>query len=126
MFGRGRGYRRMYYATGLPGWARGFGAGYGRGGRGNPYSYCRWFPQLPREWWTGMYGPVEMTPQGPVLTQQKTQQIGQPTQQAPGFPAQFPGITKDQEIQALRQEKGLIKRDLEEIEKRLKELESNQ
>lgn len=40
-----------------------FGAGYGMGrgfgrGMGNPYPFCRWFPWLPRWWWSGMYGPV--------------------------------------------------------------------
>ena len=79
-FGRGgRGYRWMYYATGMPGWMRysyipqtaggriqasvpvwGFG-------RGNPYPYCRFFPWLPRGWWTGMYGQVEWTEQGPII-----------------------------------------------------------
>jgi len=27
-------------------------------GRGNPFPFCRWFPWLPRWWWTGMYGPI--------------------------------------------------------------------
>ena len=133
MFGRGRGYRWMYNATGLPGWARGYGfgrgwgAGMGRGrGMGNPYANCRWFPQMPRLWWTGMYGPVEWTPQGPQLTGQvgQTQQppIDQPVGQQPfiGQPAQ---ISKEEEIQLLKQEKEEIKKELEEIGKRLKELE---
>ena len=42
---RGRGFRWSGY--GWPGW-----------GRGNPTPYCRWYPWLPRGWWTGMYGPV--------------------------------------------------------------------
>jgi hypothetical protein len=40
---------------------RGFGIGFGPGrgmgmGMGNPYPFCRWFPWMPRWWWTGMYG----------------------------------------------------------------------
>jgi len=27
-------------------------------GRGNPFPFCRWFPWLPRWWWTGIYGPI--------------------------------------------------------------------
>ncbi|MGQ9626452.1 MAG: hypothetical protein ACUVV0_06050 [Anaerolineae bacterium] len=41
-FGRGRG--------------RGFGRGVGPGrGMGNPYPYCRFYPWLPRRWWTMPY-----------------------------------------------------------------------
>jgi len=29
----------------------GFWFGWGRG-FGNPYPFCRWFPWLPRRWWT--------------------------------------------------------------------------
>ncbi|RKY38501.1 MAG: hypothetical protein DRP76_04400 [Candidatus Omnitrophota bacterium] len=31
-------------------------------GRGNPFPFCRWFPWLPRGWWSGIWGP--MTPFG--------------------------------------------------------------
>ena len=42
------------------GWGRrgGFGRGFGVGFRGNPYPFCRFFPWLPRWWWTGIYGPI--------------------------------------------------------------------
>jgi hypothetical protein len=52
-----------------------FGAGYGMGmgrrpwgfgrGMGNPYPFCRFFPWLPRWWWSGMYGPMRPYPYGP-------------------------------------------------------------
>jgi len=46
---RGRGFWGWGY--GWPGW-----------GRGNPYPFCRWFPWLPRWWWSGIWGPI--TPYG--------------------------------------------------------------
>lgn len=27
-------------------------------GRGNPFPFCRWFPWMPRWWWSGIYGPI--------------------------------------------------------------------
>ncbi|OYT62440.1 hypothetical protein B6U81_00835 [Thermoplasmatales archaeon ex4484_30] len=45
---RGRGFGWFGY----PGFM-----GYGFG-RGNPYPFCRWFPWLPRWWWSGIYGPI--------------------------------------------------------------------
>ncbi len=48
---RGRGFLGLGYGTG-----RGF-RGFGRG-MGNPHPFCRFFPWLPRRWWTGMYGPM--------------------------------------------------------------------
>ncbi|MGC8913730.1 MAG: hypothetical protein ACP5LE_07405 [Thermoplasmata archaeon] len=72
MFGRGRGYRWMYYATGMPGWMRAWQGfyGFGKGYLGYPYGTCRWFPWLPRWWWSGMYGPVTWSSSGPVLSSQ--------------------------------------------------------
>jgi len=60
--GRGRG--RGFFRRGFAPW--GFGAyGYGgypaygypyfRGGRGNPFPFCRNFPWLPRWWWATPY-----------------------------------------------------------------------
>ena len=48
-YGRGRGF-----------WGLGFGMrlGFGLGS-------CRWFPWLPRWWWTGMYGPITPYALGP-------------------------------------------------------------
>ncbi len=115
----GRGFRWMFWLTGLPGWAR-FSYGYPAYGYGYPYRYatwpaynwfwrCRWFPWLPRWWWTGMYGPVQWTPQGPMLTSQPS------TQTIPTQPIN--------EIEALKQEKQILEQELKDIEKRLKELE---
>lgn len=94
-FRRG-GYRFWAQATGMPGWMRayyglpaylsvytGYGApamsfgfvpGWGRGWfRGNPFGFCRWFPWLPRWWWSGIYGPVQWTPvsEADALKQEK-------------------------------------------------------
>lgn len=58
MYGMGRG---MYgLGRGMYGMGRGMGFGWPGGGRGNPYPFCRFFPWLPRWWWSGMYG--SMTP----------------------------------------------------------------
>ena len=32
-----------------------FGWGWPGGGRGNPYSFCRFYPWPPRRWWTAPY-----------------------------------------------------------------------
>jgi len=122
----GRGYRWMFWLTGMPGWMR---AGYGYpalapGLLGWP-GFCRWFPWMPRWWWSGMYGPVEWTPQGPVLASQTTQ---------PVTPMQFqPQMTKEQEIQyleqelkALEEEKKALEDELESIKKRINELKSQE
>jgi hypothetical protein len=117
----------MYYVTGMPGWMRA-GFGYPAFGRGNPFGFCRWFPWMPRWWWSGMYGPVEWTPQGPVLASQSTAQSA--TQQIPLTPMQFqPQMTKEQEIQfleqeikALEEERKALDQDLESIRNRLNEL----
>ena len=55
---------------------------------------CRWFPWLPRWWWSGMYGPV--TP--------------------------YATIPKEQEIAMLEDQARLLKQAIEQIKKRLDEL----
>lgn len=128
-WGRGRGFRWMYYATGMPGWMRA-GFGYPAFGRGNPFGFCRWFPWMPRWWWTGNYGPIEWTPQGPVLASQTATQPS--VQPMPVTPIQFqPQMTKEQEIQfleqeikALEEERKALNQDLESIKKRINELKA--
>jgi len=45
-----------WFGRGFGTWGRGMGRGLGRGmGRGNPYPFCRFYPWLPRRWWS--YGP---------------------------------------------------------------------
>jgi len=53
---------RSWLGTAYPGrggLGRGMGRGFGMGmGRGNPYPFCRFYPWLPRRWWTygsGLY-----------------------------------------------------------------------
>jgi len=72
--------------------------GHGRGWFGYPYGYpygwrCRWFPWLPRWWWTGIYGPMS-----PYT------------------------IPKEQEISLLQDEVKMLEQTLEEVRKRLEEL----
>jgi len=119
-FGFGRGWRWGFMATGMPGWVRpGFGFGWGWN--------CRWFPWLPRWWWTGMYGPVQWTPQGPVLASQiQSQNIQQaPVTQASVTPQipfqQVPfKLTKEQEIDMLKQELSALEQEKKAIEDEMK------
>jgi len=59
---------------------------------------CRWFPWLPRWWWSGIYGPL--TPYAP--------------------------IPKEQEIAMLKNQEKMIEQALEQIRKRLKELKKKE
>jgi hypothetical protein len=83
-----------------------FGRGYGRYGTGmgfgNPYPFCRYFPWLPRWWWTGMYGyttPYVATPQ-------------------------YYGLPKEQEITMLKEQAKALEEMLRQISQRLKEMGS--
>ncbi|MEM3733892.1 MAG: DUF5320 domain-containing protein [Nitrososphaerales archaeon] len=68
-----------------------------------PYTYlywsrsrCRWFPWLPRWWWTGIYGPLA--------------------------PYWMPPIPKETVIAMLEDEAKMLEQELELIRKRLEEL----
>ncbi|HDD46104.1 MAG TPA: hypothetical protein ENG42_01390 [Candidatus Aenigmarchaeota archaeon] len=100
-FGWGRGFRWWYYLTGTPGWSR---ASYPQ----LAFGRCFWYPWLPRWWWTGMYGRVVWTPQGPQLESQVAQTVTE---------------SKNQEIQALEQEKEMIVNEMKAMEERIKEIE---
>ena len=119
----------MFWLTGLPGWAR-FGYSYpftttysGTSTTAYPTPYalaypsnwfwrCRWFPWLPRWWWTGMYGPVQWTPQGPVISQPSVSTT----------PVQTTDIEYlKRQKQALEQELKAIEDQLRYIEERLKQ-----
>lgn len=84
----GRGYRWRFWATGIPGWA--VGAAW--------VPWCWRFPWLPRGWWSGIYGPVEWTAQGPQLK-------------------------AEDELAVLKQIRDEIKAELSDIEKRISELQ---
>ncbi len=134
-FGRGWGWRNMFWLTGLPGWAR---AGY----FGFPYfpatpvtqqtttqptaqqaatypAYlpwfwrCRWFPWLPRWWWTGMYGPVTWTPYGPTIATQQTAPSSAGTQDTRAL---------EQELAALEESKRQLEQEIESLKQRIEEL----
>lgn len=145
--GRG-GYGYWARTTGMPGWMRsayGWPAygGWGGQGRGNPYPYCRFFPWLPRRWWSGMYGPVQWTRQGPMLSSQTgpttTGQVPQTPMRTPsmtpyGAPPQAMGSmpsmtptapTQQQSVETLRQQKQMLEQQLEGIEETLKDLKES-
>jgi len=64
---------------------------------------CRWFPWLPRWWWSGMYGSI-------------------PPYGAPYWGA--PSMTKEQEIEMLEDQAGALERELEEVKKRIQKLKA--
>lgn len=71
-----------------------------------PYSWspwvwwwrCRWFPWLPRWWWTGIYGPI--MPWSFV----------------------FPTLTREDEIAMLEDQAKILEKELEDVRRRLEEL----
>jgi hypothetical protein len=68
---------------------------------GYPYSYwgrCRWYPWLPRWWWTGLYGPL--TP--------------------------YAAISKEQEIALLEDQRKWLEDALDQIKTRLEELKKEE
>ena len=82
------------------GWySRGFWFGWGRG-FGNPYPFCRWFPWLPRWWWTGAYGPIT-----PYM-----------------LPPAYMSLPKEHEIAFLEEQERLMEEMLSQIKERLEEL----
>jgi len=97
----GRGYRWMYYATGLPGWIR-FGFSPGWGGLPPAANYLIQSGQLP---------------QFMSFLQQRTIGLG-PMQ---GI-QQFPQMTKEQELKFLEQQASILEQQLNEIKKRIDEL----
>jgi len=117
----GRGYRRMYQLTGLPGWMRlGFSPGWqGRSptGLGPGATYLmtgRWpTPQAQAHW--------------------QAMQASQASYPAYGTPAAGPGVTpfapemsKEQELDFLRNQAQAAKSQLERIEARMREFETKE
>ena len=79
--------------TGLPGWMR----------FGYPGWRCRWFPWLPRWWWTGLYGPVRWV-EGPVIEETKI----------------YGRDYLEDELRRLEEEKRSIEEEIKAIKERLK------
>ncbi|RLI76226.1 hypothetical protein DRP04_12825 [Archaeoglobales archaeon] len=125
----GRGWRWGFWMTGLPGWMR-FSYWYPAAWQGvvwpgwSWFWRCRWFPWLPRWWWTGMYGPIEWTPYGPQLVS-STSQPAQPTS-----PQTMPVTGEqelrylEQELKALEEERRAIEEEIKAIRERINELRS--
>ncbi|MDD2359504.1 MAG: DUF5320 domain-containing protein [Syntrophaceticus schinkii] len=110
---------REYYGPGFwkggpgPAWG-GRGRGQGRGlGRGNPSPFCRFFPWLPRRWWAasgGVPGPRAAAPEG-----------------VPGPWAAAPTQGEEwNEADVLKEQASFIQQRLNEINKRLEELEGQE
>ena len=114
----------MVFGRGWYGWGgRGFGGGRGLGwGRGNPYPHCQFYPWLPRGWWThgaGVHpwtsgysqGPYGWTPPPPY---------------GGGLDPAYPGpATGDNEMSFLKGQAEGMKREMDEIEARIKDMEAS-
>ncbi|MFX0124714.1 MAG: hypothetical protein ACFFAE_13880 [Candidatus Hodarchaeota archaeon] len=100
----GRGYGRCMD------WLR--GAGWGRG---NPYPYCRWNPNLPRGWW-------RFPPE--ILEQWGFDPSSLPYSPDSGWQGPwYPSLTPDQEKKILKTDIEQIEKELAVLQKRLTELE---
>ncbi len=115
----GRGYRRMYQMTGLPGWMRfGFSPGWqGRSptGLGPCASYMmtgRWPTAQAQAYWQAMQAGQAPHPY-----------YGAP-EAAPGTAPFAPRMTKEEEFGFLKDQADTIKGQLEQIEARIRQLES--
>ena len=98
----GKGGERMLYGRGWSGWGRG-GGGFGFRGASPPWPYVgRGRGGLPRCWYPGLFATPASVSYG-------------------GYPAQ---VTKEEETDFLKEEAKAIKRQLEDIEARIKELEA--
>jgi hypothetical protein len=109
----------MPFGMGPYGWLM---AGYG-------YPYwgwrCRWFPWLPRWWWTGAYGPITpfTTTAGYTMPAATTPSMAYPSPYGVGYPSMgVPQLSNEQERQMLEGQATAIQRQLDQIRKRLEEL----
>lgn len=99
------GYRWMYQLTGLPGWVR-FGYSPGWGGIPPGAQYLMQTGQLPQFWsWLGAQAPF-VPPSG-----------------AWSWPMGAPAMSKEQEVQLLQGQAKALEGQLEQIRRRIEELE---
>ena len=108
----GRGHRRMYQLTGLPGWMRfGFSPGWsgrsptGLGPTASFFMTGQWPTPQAQAYWRGM-------------------QAGQVPYPAPGAAPFAPQMTGEEELDFLKKQADMIKGQLEQIESRVRELEA--
>ncbi|HIE22938.1 MAG TPA: hypothetical protein EYP68_01755 [Candidatus Korarchaeota archaeon] len=101
-------WRRMYYATGLPGWVR-FGYSPGWLGR-SPGG-------LPPIFQYGIVPPIAPTTPLPYP------QVPTPTSPTAMVPPMAP-MSKEDQIRLLKQQRDMLKKQLEDLERRLAELET--
>ena len=118
----GRGNRWMYQLTGLPGWMRfGFSPGWqGRSptGLGPGASYLmtgQWPTPQAQAYWQAM-----QAGQAPYPS------YGAPTGAVPGAMPSAPQMTREQELEFLKNQANAVKRQLEQIEARTQELKKKE
>ena len=128
MLNRGRGHRWMYYATGLPGRMRfGFSPGwYGMGPYGaspgaDYFMTGQWPTPQAQAYWQAMQ--AEQAP-SPFYGQE----FGAMTFGSPAFPGRGPGpqMSREQELDFLRNQAEAIRGQLEQIDARMREMESEE
>lgn len=115
--------------------------GWSMGMYGRPYRgwRCRWFPWLPKWWWTGMYGPItpfttapgtSYTPYyAPPYSTYGTPATAMPSMMYSPYAtspysigAEIHQIPKEQERQMLEGQAAALQQQLDQIKKRLEEL----
>ena len=119
----GRGHRWMYQLTGLPGWMRfGFSPGWqGRSptGLGPGVTYLmtgQWPTPQAQAYWQAMQAGQAAYPS----------YEGAPTGTVPGAAPFAPQMTREQELDFLKNQTDMMKGQLEQIETRMRELEAKE
>lgn len=136
----GYGHRNMYYQTGLPGWMRfGFSPGWlgrsptGLGPGANYLTTGQWPTPQAQAYWGAMqagqapypaFGEVGAMPYGyGQPTGGATPGYGQPMGATPGMTPFGPQMSREQELEFLKNQAGTLKDQIDQINSRIKELE---
>jgi len=136
----GYGHRNMYYLTGLPGWMRfGFSPGWlgrsptGLGPGANYLMTGQWPTPQAQAYWEAMqagqspypaFGGVGAMPYGYTQpTGGATPGSPQPTGAMPGMTPFGPQMSREQELEFLKNQANALKSQIDQINSRIKELE---
>ena len=114
-----RGYRHMYYATGVPGWMRfGYSPGWGGMPPGAAYMMTgQWPTPQAEDFWQAMQSDQPIYPgHGPGRG------YSSPGYQPPGGPM----MSQEQELEFLKNQAEFLKLQMEHIDKRIKKLEQEE
>ena len=110
-----RGYRHMYYATGMPGWMRfGYSPGWGGMPPGAAYMMTgQWPTPQAEDYWQAMQSEQPIYPGWGYSS--------------PGYqPPRGPMVSQEQELEFLKNQAEFLKQQMEHIDKRIKKLEQEE